>query len=117
MNCVRRAARLFFAHPQNQLSLTFPSFYPEDCVRRAHSKIFGGTTVKGHSHPGNAGHFLHLLGSSTALKILFCTLLALILPRFACAQDTGSISGTVSDNSGAAIVGADVNIADLGGSI
>ena len=44
-------------------------------------------------------------------------MLALSLPLFASAQDTGSLSGTVSDKSGAAIAGADVTISDLGGSI
>jgi Carboxypeptidase regulatory-like domain len=73
--------------------------------------------VKGHSHHRNAGHFLHSLSDSTALKIVFCAMLALSLPMFASAQDTGSLSGTVSDKSGAAIADADVTISDLGGSI
>jgi hypothetical protein len=73
--------------------------------------------VNGHSLHRNAGHLLHALRGSTALKILFCALVALSLPLFASAQDTGSLSGTVSDKSGAAIAGADVVIADLGGSI
>src|SRR5258707_15184575 len=43
--------------------------------------------------------------------------LALVLPLASRAQDTGYISGTVSDKSGAAIVGADVVIANTAGSL
>src|SRR6266568_5474162 len=42
---------------------------------------------------------------------------ALALPPASPAQDTGYISGTVTDKSGAAIVGADVVITDAGGSL
>jgi hypothetical protein len=73
--------------------------------------------VKGHSHPRSAGNTLCFLGGPDALKILLFTLLILSLPFLASAQDTGSLSGTVSDKSGAAIVGADVTVADIGGSI
>ncbi|HEV1996339.1 MAG TPA: carboxypeptidase regulatory-like domain-containing protein [Candidatus Acidoferrum sp.] len=44
-------------------------------------------------------------------------LVALALPLASRAQDTGYISGTVSDKSGAAIAGADVVVTDAGGNL
>jgi hypothetical protein len=73
--------------------------------------------VKGHSHPRNAGGFLLSLGGAKLLQILFCTTLALCLPFLANAQDTGSISGTVSDKSGAAVAGAELVITSTAGSL
>ncbi|HKV26459.1 MAG TPA: TonB-dependent receptor [Candidatus Acidoferrum sp.] len=46
-----------------------------------------------------------------ALLVMLCTAFA------AYAQDTGYISGTVTDNSGAAVVGADVTLANVSGSM
>src|SRR5580692_8608901 len=80
-------------------------------------RLSGGTKVKGHSHPRNAGGFLHSLGGAKLLQILFCTTLALCLPFLANAQDTGSISGTVSDKSGAAVAGAELVITSTAGSL
>jgi len=42
---------------------------------------------------------------------------ALGLPLTSRAQDTGYISGTVTDKSGAAVVGADISLKNLAGSI
>jgi len=44
-------------------------------------------------------------------------LVALALPLASRAQDTGYISGTVTDKSGAAVVGAEVVIANTAGSL
>src|SRR6266481_1978992 len=43
--------------------------------------------------------------------------LALALPLASRAQDTGYISGTVTDKSGAAVVGAEVVLTSVGGSL
>jgi len=73
--------------------------------------------VKGHSHPRNTGGFLHFISCVTLLKILPCAILVLCLPFLASAQDTGSISGTVSDKSGAAVAGAEITITSTAGSL
>jgi Carboxypeptidase regulatory-like domain len=73
--------------------------------------------VNGYFRPRSAGLSSSYLGATAALRIFFCALLFVCMPFLANAQDTGSISGTVTDKSGAAVVGADVSIADLGGSI
>jgi hypothetical protein len=60
------------------------------------------------------------LRANSARKASFILLSLLAMLCFALAtpaQDTGSISGTVTDKSGAAIVGAEVSISDLGGSL
>jgi hypothetical protein len=51
------------------------------------------------------------------VRISAVLLLALALPLLALAQDTGYISGTVTDKSGAAVAGADVEIKNTAGSI
>ena len=73
--------------------------------------------MKGHSHPRNTGGFLHFISCATLLKILPCAILVLCLPFLASAQDTGSISGTVSDKSGAAVAGAEITITSTAGSL
>jgi hypothetical protein len=50
-------------------------------------------------------------------KICPVVLLGLALPLFALAQDTGYISGTVTDKSGAAVAGAEVLLKNVSGSI
>jgi hypothetical protein len=68
--------------------------------------------VKGHSYRCSTS------GTQAAMRILLCAILMMLsLPFLASAQDTGSISGTVTDKTGAAVVGADVVISDLGGSL
>jgi hypothetical protein len=55
---------------------------------------------------------------ATALGLLFCAvLIALCSPTVSYAQDTGYISGTVIDKSGAAIAGADVVLTNTAGSL
>jgi hypothetical protein len=60
-------------------------------------------------------HRRNTLGA--ALLWLSALIVALALPIGSRAQDTGYISGTVSDKSGAAIVGAEVVIKSVGGSL
>jgi hypothetical protein len=65
----------------------------------------------------NANPFVFLNNPGTALRLLFAALLiVLFIPHRASAQDTGYISGTVTDKSGAAVAGANVTITDAGGS-
>ena len=51
------------------------------------------------------------------VKICLVVLLGLSLPALALAQDTGYISGTVTDKSGAAVAGADITLTSVSGSI
>jgi hypothetical protein len=51
------------------------------------------------------------------LKILALAVLCAVVPMIAAAQDTGYISGTVTDKSGAAVAGADVTLKNLAGSL
>jgi hypothetical protein len=70
--------------------------------------LFGGFTIM---QLGN------LIGSIRKIHLLSCLMLfglALTLPLVAGAQDTGYISGTVVDKSGAAIVGAQVTLTNAG---
>ena len=56
--------------------------------------------------------------ASAALGLLLCAILiALCIPSSSYAQDTGYISGTVIDKSGAAIIGADVVLTNTAGSL
>ena len=73
--------------------------------------------MKGHIYFRNTGDFQYCLSGATLLRILVCATLVLCLPFLASAQDTGSISGTVSDKSGAAIAGADIVITSTAGSL
>jgi Carboxypeptidase regulatory-like domain len=50
-------------------------------------------------------------------KIVMATLALLVVPMLASAQDTGYISGTVTDKSGAAVAGADVTLKNTAGSL
>jgi len=61
---------------------------------------------------------LHQRNILAAARLWFCAfIVALILPLAARAQDTGYISGTVTDKSGAAVVGADVVLTNVAGSL
>jgi Carboxypeptidase regulatory-like domain len=75
--------------------------------------------VKGHSYPNSVCNSTRpLISTAAAVRILLCAaLVVLCVPCFAVAQDTGSISGTVTDKTGAAVVGAEITISDLGGSL
>jgi Carboxypeptidase regulatory-like domain len=79
---------------------------------------FGGTTVKGHSHSSHSRKPIRVFGSVTFSLSLLCALvIALLIPRASYSQDTGYISGTVIDKSGAAIAGADVVLTNIAGSL
>ncbi len=66
-------------------------------------------------HSNHSNHRNHILGA--AWLWLGVLSVALALPPASPAQDTGYISGTVTDKSGAAVVSADVVITDAGGSL
>jgi Carboxypeptidase regulatory-like domain/TonB-dependent Receptor Plug Domain len=71
--------------------------------------------VKGHRHSFNSAHILKNL--PRAARLLLCAMIAMLCTAYvARAQDTGYISGTVTDKSGAAVVGADVVISSSSGS-
>jgi carboxypeptidase family protein len=69
--------------------------------------------VKENSKPSNRRK--NMLG--VAWLLLCALMVALGLPLASHAQDTGYISGTVTDKSGAAVAGAEVLINNLGGSL
>ena len=67
---------------------------------------------------GNSVHRTQIFGGrSGALRALLCAMVGMLwVVCGAKAQDTGYISGTVTDNSGAAVAGADVVISSTSGS-
>jgi len=75
--------------------------------------------VKGYAPHFSIPKFTGALNLATAaLGLLFCmALIALCIPCASYAQDTGYISGTVIDKSGAAVAGADVLLTNTAGSI
>src|SRR5438309_6696781 len=73
----------------------------------------GGLNVKGNSDFSNPRK--NMLGA--AWLAFVALILALALPLASRAQDTGYISGTVTDKSGAAVVGAEVLITNTAGSV
>src|SRR5437660_4367284 len=73
----------------------------------------GGLNVKGNSDFSNPRK--NMLGA--AWLAFVGLILALALPLASRAQDTGYISGTVTDKSGAAVAGADVLITNTSGSL
>src|ERR1700730_14455225 len=78
-------------------------------------KIFGGTTVKAYIRGLYASQMAFV---AATLGMLVCAvLLTLSVPCASYAQDTGYISGTVIDKSGAAVVGAEVVLTNTAGSI
>src|SRR6266849_1098545 len=69
--------------------------------------------MRENSNPSN--HRISLLGVAS---LLLCAMIGvLVLPLASRAQDTGYISGTVMDKSGAAVVGADVVVTGSGGNL
>ena len=55
--------------------------------------------------------------ATTLFATLICTILLLALPGLSLAQDTGYISGTVVDKSGAAVAGADITVTSTTGNL
>jgi Carboxypeptidase regulatory-like domain len=65
--------------------------------------------VKGHSHFFHACRSSNVLARAASALGLFCALvMTLLLPCASYSQDTGYISGTVMDKTGAALAGADI---------
>src|ERR1700687_1355553 len=57
-------------------------------------------------------------GMSRAVCLLLCVVLAMLcIPLNSRAQDTGYISGTITDKTGSAVAAADVTVENLAGSI
>src|SRR5258708_23973438 len=82
------------------------------------SENFRRSTVKGYAPYRSIPNFTGARNLATALGVLFCAdVIALCIPCVSYAQDTGYISGTVIDKSGAAIAGADVTLTNTAGSI
>jgi hypothetical protein len=74
--------------------------------------------VKGYSPCRSIPKFAGARNLATALGLLFCAvLIALCIPSVSYAQDTGYISGTVMDKSGAAVAGADITLTNTAGSL
>ncbi|MGB4785229.1 MAG: carboxypeptidase-like regulatory domain-containing protein, partial [Candidatus Acidiferrum sp.] len=69
--------------------------------------------MRENSNPSN--HRMNMLGVAS---LLLCAMIAvLVLPLASRAQDTGYISGTVTDKSGAAVAGAEIVVNNVGGSL
>src|SRR5215467_1363792 len=79
----------------------------------SYESFFGGLIVKGNHHSSEQRNDV-----LRALPFWFCVfVLALALPLALRAQDTGYISGTVVDKSGAAVVGAEVVLTNSAGTL
>src|ERR1700682_5679424 len=97
----------------NQSYASRPRWYRSPFPDR---NYFGGTTVKAYVRSLYASQWKS--AAPAALGLLPCALLlALCIPCVLYAQDTGYISGTVIDKSGAAIVGADITLTNTQGSL
>ena len=71
--------------------------------------------MKGHSRSFNPSQILRNL--PRAARLLLCAMIAMLCAAYvAKAQDTGYISGTVTDKTGAAVVAAEVVISSTSGS-
>ncbi len=75
--------------------------------------------MKGYAHSLYAPKLTNARSVATAaLGLLLCAaLVALCIPCASFAQDTGYISGTVVDKSGAAVVGAEITLTNTAGSL
>ncbi len=75
--------------------------------------------MKGYAHSLYAPKLTNPRSVATAaLGLLLCAaLLTLCIPCASYAQDTGYISGTVVDKSGAAVVGAEIALTNTAGSL
>src|SRR5271165_3781835 len=98
----RKRARLSCANESAPILSPFANFLE--------FQFRGGLTVKSHRSTLNAFSCASLLAALALLVTLF-------LPATASAQNNGLISGTVTDKSGSAVVGAKVVIANVGGNL
>jgi carboxypeptidase family protein len=74
--------------------------------------------VKGHSHFFHALKSANVLAkNASALGLLCALVITLLMPCVSYSQDTGYISGTVMDKSGAAVVGAEITLTNTAGSL
>jgi len=74
--------------------------------------------VKGHSHFFHAHESANVLAkTASALGLLCALVMTLLMPCASYSQDTGYISGTVMDKSGAAVVGAEITLTNTAGSL
>jgi hypothetical protein len=74
--------------------------------------------VKGHSHSFDGRKSASILHQGAFVLGLLCALvIPLLMPSAGYSQDTGYISGTVIDKSGAAVAGADVVVTNTAGSL
>jgi hypothetical protein len=74
--------------------------------------------VKGHSHFFHARKSANVLAKTASVLGLLCALvISLLMPCASYSQDTGYISGTVMDKSGAAVVGAELVLTNTAGSL
>jgi len=74
--------------------------------------------VKGHSHSFHPRASASILPKAASAVGLLCALvITLLMPGASYSQDTGYISGTVIDKSGAAVPGANVLLTNTAGSI
>ncbi len=74
--------------------------------------------MKEHSHFSHARKSANVLAKiDSALGLLCALVITLLMPCASYAQDTGYISGTVVDKSGAAVVGAELTLTNTAGSL
>jgi len=107
---MRRLLRADFIGVPVAAGVVVPSLGLHSISRRS-----GGHKVK---EQGNSFYRTHILQSlAGATRVLLCAALAMLCTALAAkAQDTGYISGTVTDKSGSAVAGADVVISSTNGS-
>jgi len=94
-------------------SFSISAHLPLYLVRPKEFILFGGCIVKASRTPSI---FAHIFSRGLRLAA-FALLAALCLPLMSSAQDTGYISGTVIDKTGAAIAGAEITLKNTAGSL
>src|ERR1051326_3356494 len=110
MVSLRRMPNLRHPQMRHWCPLTFP------LQNRNASEVL---IVKGYfSVLSSAKTLRRALGNATSVfAVLICTAVLLSVPCVSLAQDTGYISGTVVDKSGAAVAGADVTVTNTTGNL